>query len=342
MDFELLTTLEAWQAIAPQWDALLATSHMDIPYLRYGFLSTWWYTRGGGEWEPQTSYLRIVLARNQDHLVGIAPLFEAPDGDGQSVLHLIGAVEVADYLDLICKIEDLPEFIPGLLVFLASHSLTQGISLNLVNILEHSASLPLLHTSASALGWQVQQERLQPCPQVFLPVDWESYLAGLDKKQRHEIRRKMRRLENAEVSSHWLTVTDKSDLEMRMGQFLQMMSQDPSKQSFLTPAMRQFFSEVSATLNEFGFLHFSFLEINGQSAASYFCLQYGKVLWVYNSAWEAAYSEFSPGWVLLGHLVQWAIENEFEAIDFMRGNEAYKYKFGGVDRFVTRISLYQP
>ena len=342
MDFELLTTLGAWQAIAPQWDALLVTSHMDIPYLRYDFMSTWWHTRGGGEWDPQTSHLRIVLAYHENHLVGIAPLFEAPDTNGQSVLHLIGTIEVADYLDLIAAKADLPEFIPGLLTFIASHSLTQGKPLKLVNILEHSASLPLLHTSASALGWQIQQERLQPCPQVFLPADWEKYLAGLDKKQRHEIRRKMRRLENAEVSSRWLTVTDKPDLEARMGQFLHMMSQDPSKQTFLTPTMRQFFSEVSTDLYESGFLHFSFLEIDGQSAASYFCLQYGKVLWVYNSAWQAAYSEYSPGWVLLSHLVQWAIENEFEAIDFMRGDEAYKYKFGGVDRFIARVSLYQP
>jgi len=49
--------------------------------------------------------------------------------------------------------------------------------------------------------------------------------------------------------------------------------------------------------------------------------------------------EYSPGWVLLGHLLMWANENKRSAFDFLRGNEDYKYKFGGVDRFVCRVTL---
>jgi CelD/BcsL family acetyltransferase involved in cellulose biosynthesis len=43
--------------------------------------------------------------------------------------------------------------------------------------------------------------------------------------------------------------------------------------------------------------------------------------------------------VLLGHLLQWANENDRSEFDFMRGNEDYKYKFGAVDRFVTRLTV---
>jgi len=46
--------------------------------------------------------------------------------------------------------------------------------------------------------------------------------------------------------------------------------------------------------------------------------------------------EFSPGWVLLGSLLQWANERHVAEFDFMRGDEEYKYRFGAVDRFVVR------
>jgi CelD/BcsL family acetyltransferase involved in cellulose biosynthesis len=43
--------------------------------------------------------------------------------------------------------------------------------------------------------------------------------------------------------------------------------------------------------------------------------------------------------VLLGHLLQWANENKRSEFDFMRGDEDYKYRFGGVDRFLVRARL---
>jgi hypothetical protein len=48
-------------------------------------------------------------------------------------------------------------------------------------------------------GWHVTREQEDVCPVLTLPGDgdWETYLASLDKKERHEIRRKIRRAEAA-------------------------------------------------------------------------------------------------------------------------------------------------
>jgi CelD/BcsL family acetyltransferase involved in cellulose biosynthesis len=48
---------------------------------------------------------------------------------------------------------------------------------------------------------------------------------------------------------------------------------------------------------------------------------------------------FYQGWVLLSFLIQWAIENSRAVVDFMRGNESYKYKFGAVDSFVYKAII---
>jgi CelD/BcsL family acetyltransferase involved in cellulose biosynthesis len=49
--------------------------------------------------------------------------------------------------------------------------------------------------------------------------------------------------------------------------------------------------------------------------------------------------ELSPGWVLMGHVIQWCCENGRSEFDFMRGDEDYKYRFGGVNRFVMRARV---
>jgi CelD/BcsL family acetyltransferase involved in cellulose biosynthesis len=46
--------------------------------------------------------------------------------------------------------------------------------------------------------------------------------------------------------------------------------------------------------------------------------------------------ELSPGWVLLAQVIQWCAEHGRSEFDFMRGDEDYKYRFGGVNKHVMR------
>jgi CelD/BcsL family acetyltransferase involved in cellulose biosynthesis len=52
-----------------------------------------------------------------------------------------------------------------------------------------------------------------------------------------------------------------------------------------------------------------------------------------------SYNEYSPGWVLLGELLQWANENGRKHFDFMRGDEDYKFRFGAQKRNVLRVTI---
>ena len=53
-----------------------------------------------------------------------------------------------------------------------------------------------------------------------------------------------------------------------------------------------------------------------------------------SSAMEPAFTADSPGWVLLAKEINWAIEQGMTEVDLMRGDEDYKYRFGGIDRHV--------
>jgi len=49
--------------------------------------------------------------------------------------------------------------------------------------------------------------------------------------------------------------------------------------------------------------------------------------------------EFSPGWVLLGHVIEWCCQNNRHEFDFMRGDEEYKYRFGAENAHVMRALI---
>jgi CelD/BcsL family acetyltransferase involved in cellulose biosynthesis len=120
------------------------------------------------------------------------------------------------------------------------------------------------------------------------------------------------------------------------------MEQDEEKAQFLTPAMREQMRAIMRCAGQAGCLQLAFLEIGGQKAAGYLSFDYLNRIWVYNSGLDKRFTEYSPGWVLLAHLLQWANENGRSEFDFMRGNEDYKYRFGAVDRTIVRARLLKP
>jgi len=339
MQFKVITTEEEWKSIAREWNTLLAHSACHLPFLRHEYLVNWWQTRGGGEWNAETSQLTIITATRDGELIGIAPLFTGINRNYETVLMFIGSFEVSDYLDVIARPDDLFEFIQGLLDFISTDPDTRGKTLDLYNFSDCSLTPGFLEENASGSGWIFSEEALQPCPFIKLPDDWEEYLAELDKKQRHEIRRKMRRADEAEGGAQWYIVTDKRSLDREAADFIGMMANDPEKLAFLTLPMRQYLLNLANVAYTNDWLNMTYLTIGGEKAAGYFSFLFENRLWIYNSAWNSKYSEYSPGWVLLGHLIQWAIAQGIHEVDFMRGDEAYKYKFGGKNRYVKRCIL---
>lgn len=335
MQFSFIRTDQEFNALAGEWNTLLSRSASHVPFLRHEYLSTWWQTRGGGEW-PQAE-LFIAVARDEaGELRGVAPMFFTQNLEGQPALMLLGSIEISDYLDVLARPEDLAPFLEGLLATLQGPDAPTWAVLDWYNLLESSPTLGALQAAAKARGWSFSQERLQHCPYIPLPGDWETYLAGIDKKQRHEIRRKMRRAESAGVPLRWYIVSDEASLDAEIDNFLGLMGQDPDKLAFLTDVMRsQMHASVRAAFRA-GWLQLAFLEVEGNKVAGYLNFDYGDHIWVYNSGLDFGYGALSPGWVLLGYLLQWANEHKRKAFDFMRGDEDYKYRFGGIDRFVMR------
>jgi CelD/BcsL family acetyltransferase involved in cellulose biosynthesis len=338
MHIATIRSLPELISLEKEWNDLLVISASHVPFLRHEYIIAWWQGLGGGEWSHGELY--IITAHSDDgKLIGIAPLFETDNRDGEPALMLLGSVEISDYLDLIARPEDIPVFLEAILEHLANDVTPASNLLDWYNLLDSSPTLPALQAVAEKLDWRYSQQPLQHCPYIPLPGDWEKYICSIDKKQRHEIRRKLRRADEHYLPVRWYISQDAGRLDQEMDGFLDLMACDPNKAKFLTPAMRDQMRLIMQVAHRAGWLQLAFIEVNGEKAAGYLNFDYMNHIWVYNSGLDFRFGELSLGWVLLGHLLEWANEHKRQYFDFMRGDEQYKYQFGAVDRQVMRVMV---
>jgi CelD/BcsL family acetyltransferase involved in cellulose biosynthesis len=337
MELEVIRTLTEWQALEPAWNDLLDRSIVRVPFLRHEFLSAWWTHLGGyGEW-PHAA-LHVVIARESGRLVAAAPLMLSVDLHGSPILAWIGSECMADYLDFLAEPEFLSEFVDLLFERLTGPEAPDWRSMDLYNLQETSPSLPVLQRAASARSLPFLHTVGGTCQFVPLPGDWETYLARLEKKERHEIRRKLRRAEDL-PGLRWYFVDPTADLDRAILDMLSLMEQHREKRAVLTPALRAQFTDIMRAGFQAGWLLLAFLEIDGEPAAGYIAMDFDNRLWIYNTGLDNRLRDCSPGFVLLARLLQWAVAEGRAECDFLRGSHGYKSDYGSVSRQVMCVNV---
>jgi CelD/BcsL family acetyltransferase involved in cellulose biosynthesis len=326
-----------FSALKPEWNALLSRSRCDTLFLTWEWQSTWWKHLGDG-----ALLLLGFRADDDGRLVGIAPLFQSTTDQGQSLLVVVGCRDVSDYLDLIIERGQEDSVYQALLDYLQNEAPAWEV-LDLCNLPQESLTYLRLRELAMARGYQTRVETEDVCPVVDLPTTWEGYLSQLDKKQRHEVRRKLRRAES-EAETRFVVVGGEHDLASEMRAFVQLhQTSTPEKTKFMDPQMQRFFFDVAQVLQARGWLQLTFIEIEGKKAASLLNFDYQDTILVYNSGYDPAqFAHLSPGWVLTARCIEHAIALGRHKFDFLRGDEDYKYRFGGRDTEVRRLLIARP
>ncbi|MFQ6019797.1 MAG: GNAT family N-acetyltransferase, partial [Dehalococcoidia bacterium] len=177
------------------------------------------------------------------------------------------------------------------------------------------------------------------CPQVPLPAAWEEYVNGLRRKDRHELRRKLRRLtKDYEVDIQELTAP--AEVSGALDDFLRLhTSSRIEKARFMTEPMKRFFRRVVTALAEEGLVRLYFLTLDGVRAAAVLCFDGPRDLLLYNSGYDPAYASLSVGIVSKALTIKEAIAREKDCLDFLRGAEPYKYDLGARDLNVYRMVI---
>jgi CelD/BcsL family acetyltransferase involved in cellulose biosynthesis len=335
MNTILYQSPQVFTALAAEWNTLLHHSASDVPFLTLEWQSLWWQHFGPGK-----SLLVYAFRDEAGVLCGLAPLFLNGE-TGKREINTIGCADVSDYLDLIVTPGYEEPVFSALLDALAAPGAPQWDALDLCNIPEVSRTREVLGGLARARRWKAEASTLEVCPLLYLPSTWDEYLARLDKKERHELRRKMRRAEQSEDPVRFRITQGEETLDADLDAFITLLIKSrPDKAAFMTDTMRGFFHAVGHAAQRAGWLQLSFLEVSGAQAAAYMNFDYRNHIMVYNSGLDPqSFQWLSPGIVLMGDLIQHAIEDKRDVFDFLRGDEDYKYRLGGQDTHIYRLRI---
>lgn len=175
-------------------------------------------------------------------------------------------------------------------------------------------------------------------PYIDLPKTWEDFLAGLERKKRKELKRKIKRLEAEHAYYQCSEETVRVDFEEFVN--LHRLS-DPNKNKFMSDKMKAFFWDVKMANIPGWQQHLCFLKLDGRTAAAVMTLESDDEVWLYNSGYDPEFAYYSVGLLLKSYKIKKAIESGKKKYDFLRGAERYKYDLGAKDLNLYRIEIGQ-
>jgi CelD/BcsL family acetyltransferase involved in cellulose biosynthesis len=202
----------------------------------------------------------------------------------------------------------------------------------LLDSLPEEAAKPLVAGLTHA-GWAVDTRTHEVAAVLHLPDSVEQYMTELGKKERHEVRRKRRRYERMVGEVRHETHAGPG---WAFDEFLRLhAAAEGDKGRFMTPERRALFADLA----ELDGWRFDLLRTDDDTAAAIvFGYADGTGYYLYNSAYEPADSDASPGVVLLGAMIETAIAEGRARFDFLKGDETYKFRLGAQRRPLTEIS----
>ena len=314
--------MESFENIYAHWRNSIYPLNWDCFFVLPPWLKVWWDIFGSA------FEIYLCAIKQANDVIGIAPL-RLENGKAS----FIGDVDVCDYQDFIIAPGKSTEFFSALL----DHLRRKGVTLlDLKPLRPDSATMLEFVSVAEKQGCDVFCKTLDVSFELDLPATWDEYLLMLNAKQRHEIRRKLRRLQ--EVGNiTYRVVKDVSDVKTEMETFFELFkSNREDKAIFMTDKMALFFRSMAETMAAEKMFKLYLLDMNEKTAAAALCFDYNSRVYLYNNGFDIKFSHLSIGTLCKVFSIKDSIQNGIALYDFLKGDETYKYRLGG-----KKVPLYE-
>ncbi len=347
------------------WDALAARNPWATVFSAWAFQRAWWDAYCDNA-HPETLVIVPADAPAGAEPIAIVPLMHRHEVEPSDALThtrmrhgtdveltpvpptakaiFFGASYHADYATLLAASADLPAVASAVAEYLAGPDCGEWDAVDLRRL---RCGDPAADALASALGaiempndWTLNVEREDVCPVVTLPegVDLDGYLATLGKKERHEIRRKVRRAE----AVGQIQLVDATDPFADLEAFIELHQKRWGEDGLFphTPGgdqSRVFFRRLFELFGADGPLRLTFLTVGEQRIAAGIHFETADTIYYYNAGVDPDARELSPGVVMVHAYVERALRERKRRMDFLRGDEPYKYDWGAVNEPIQRL-----
>jgi CelD/BcsL family acetyltransferase involved in cellulose biosynthesis len=305
------------------WDGVVARSGSSSPFMSWAWHRAWAQSAPAAEVDASEA---LLLRGPDGALHGLLPIRSCPVRFRRmwvpAVTWAVGDAGCPDELD----VPALPEADLSALA-----AALEGLPWRVVilsNLAENAPNAERLCAALAARGHAVRQRPLWSCPQLELPGSWDDYLATLSPNRRQILRRKERSLRREHTVA--LTDYDADRLDEGWGHLVALHEQrwdgagggafrDPRSQDL----QRRFAREMAQQQR----LWLTTLDVDGRPAAAWYGFASGDTVYFYQGGRDPRWERESVGLVLMGVMIQRAIERGYRAFNFLRGDDAYKQQW---------------
>ena len=318
VDVKLTTTTEAFDL--PEWKSLLASDPNRHIFLTQEYNRVWWEAFGSNK-------DLYVLTFLDPEPVGLAAIMRDKTNEGLR-LRFLGGDDLSDYLGPITAGEEYHPLVADALLSYLTKEMVDWDYFDAKCLPVPMGIADRMVDAADRLGLDFTIEQDEITAVLSLPEDFETYLDKLDRKNRHELKRKMRRLDREAPGSRLVTSQPETMDQDLLAFFGLHLLSEGLKGKFLRPERATFFARLAEVFAPMGMLSLDFLEIDGKKIASTFSFVFEETFYLYNSAYDPSLKRLSPGLILVTKLIQRSIAEGHRLFDFLRGSERYKFDLG--------------
>lgn len=338
MIITLVTNVSEFYNLHEEWDILLKNSSADSPFLSHQWLQSWWEVYGHGE-------LHIITCRDpaSRELVGVLPLFRFRTGALPTVtmLRFLGSEHISsDFLDCLARRgwED-RVFSACLAALLNNTSKWDVIELQ---DMDEASPFCTFMAGADIPKLEMIRDTGKRCPFLVFPESWDVLLKGLSRKMRQRIGNRSRALELA-GTVELERVTDPASIREAIDDLFRLrldrLEQKRVSLERITSDYRRFHSLAMERLLSCGRLRLYFLRINGKRVAFTCFFSGSDRLFYYQTGFDRNWGKHSVGYVLLNMAVEQAINDGLAVIEFLRGQQPYKYDWTTTERQLVDLII---
>lgn len=349
LTIEKITTREGFARLAPVWNPLLAASASDNLMLTWEWLTTWWEVFG----EERELYL--LLARDGDELIGIAPLLKrAVQHYGllpyQRLEFLASGEDEADeicsdYLDFILRRGREAEALNAIFRYLREREPDWDEWL-LTDVSAESPNLPLIEQLCRRGGMKLEITRRQICVYTRLPHDWETFLQTLRPSFRAKVRRERRHLEHH--GGELRVIESEQDFAAHFEILIHLHQARWAAHGkpgvFSSEKFMRFHHTVAPKLLRRGWLKLYMLLLSGDPVSAHYDFIYHRKAYFYQAGCVTHDPRLdSPGMVVEGLALEHAIAAGCTEYDMLKSApDSYKFRWGSATRGIIQARLAPP
>ena len=325
LDVDVIDDLSTARSLAPEWDELAVGQA--LPLCAPGWMLAWWQHMA-----PRGSELRIVVVRNGEQVIALAPWF-ADRGPGLRVdVRFLGA-EISDRVDILC--------IPG------REREARSELLRAIRQMRPRPDLVAFEAVPARSEWTRRLARgnlrlsryrnsVLPAPSVTLPAGPpEAWLAGRSSNFRSQMRRMRRRL--SQRGGQVRQIVDPSEVGSSLDALLRLHAarwEGRAPSGLAAPGVRALLHEAAAALGP-DRLRLWAAEIAGELISVQLFHAAGGEIKYWNGGWMEEHADLKPTMLTILAALEDGIARGERGLDLGAGTHPYKMRFADGDDPLT-------